>query len=56
LVAEDKLAAGEDAEFMKAKIATVRVYADHVLSRAPGVRDAIVEGAAGVCDMALEAF
>jgi alkylation response protein AidB-like acyl-CoA dehydrogenase len=56
LVAETKLAAGEDAEFMKAKIATCRVYADHVLSRAPGLRDAIVEGSEGVTAMVLEAF
>ena len=56
LVAETKLAAGEEAEFMKAKIATARVYADHILSRCGGLRDAIVDGSAGVTTMALEAF
>ena len=56
LIAEDRLAAGEDVAFMQAKIATARFYADHVLSRAPGVRDSIVEGAVGVTEMALEAF
>ena len=56
LVAETKLAAGEEVEFMKAKVATCRVYADHVLSRAPGLRDSIVEGSEGVTAMALEAF
>ncbi|HEX5390136.1 MAG TPA: acyl-CoA dehydrogenase C-terminal domain-containing protein, partial [Burkholderiaceae bacterium] len=56
LVAESKAAAGEDVAFMQAKITTARFYADHVLSRAPGVRDSIVEGAAGVTEMALEAF
>jgi alkylation response protein AidB-like acyl-CoA dehydrogenase len=56
LVAEDHLARGEDVEFMKAKIATARTYADHILSRVPGLRDSIVEGAAGVTEMALEAF
>jgi hypothetical protein len=56
LVAEQKLASGEDVAFMSAKVTTARFYADHILSRAPGVRDAIVEGAAGVNDMALEAF
>ncbi len=56
LVAESKAAAGEDVGFMQAKITTARFYADHVLSRAPGVRDSIVEGAAGVTEMALEAF
>ena len=56
LVAESKAAAGEDVAFMQAKITTARFYADHVLSRAPGVRDSIVDGAVGVTEMALEAF
>ena len=56
LVAEERLAAGDDAEFMRAKIATARVYADHILSRAPGLRDSIVEGADGITTMALESF
>jgi alkylation response protein AidB-like acyl-CoA dehydrogenase len=56
IVAEDALAAGDDAAFMRAKITTARFYADHVLTRAPGLRDAIVEGAAGVTELALDAF
>ncbi len=56
LVAEDELAAGNDVEFMKAKIITARFYADHILSKAPGVRDSIVEGAESVTALALEAF
>ena len=56
LVAEKRLAAGEDAEFMRAKIVTARVYADHILTRSPGLRDAIVDGSAGVTEMALEAY
>ena len=56
LVAEQRLAAGEQTEFMRAKIQTARFYADHILSRVPGVRDSIVDGAAGVTGMALEAF
>ncbi len=56
MVAEDELAAGNDAAFMQAKITTARFYADHILSQVPGVRDSIVEGADGVTDMALEAF
>jgi hypothetical protein len=56
LAAEDAIARGEDVDFMKAKIATARTYADHILSRVPGLRDSIVEGAAGVTEMALEAF
>ncbi|NJM44202.1 MAG: acyl-CoA dehydrogenase [Brachymonas sp.] len=56
LAAEDELAAGNDADFMKAKITTARFYADHMLSKAPGVRDSIVEGAESVTELALEAF
>ena len=56
LAAEKQLAAGQDASFMRAKIATARFYADHILARAPGVRDAIVEGAGSVTALALEAF
>jgi 3-(methylthio)propanoyl-CoA dehydrogenase len=36
LVAEEALAAGEDAAFMRAKIATARFYADHILSACRG--------------------
>ena len=56
LVAQDELKAGTEAEFMKAKIITARFYADHMLSKAPGIRDSIVEGADSVTAMALEAF
>jgi hypothetical protein len=57
LVAEDQLASGtEDAVFMQSKITTARFYADHILSRTPGMRDAIVEGAEAVTALAAEAF
>jgi 3-(methylthio)propanoyl-CoA dehydrogenase len=56
LAAEDDLAAGNDIDFMKAKITTARFYADHMLSKAQGMRDSIVEGAASVTALALEAF
>ncbi|HXD39391.1 MAG TPA: acyl-CoA dehydrogenase [Ramlibacter sp.] len=56
LAAEDLLAKGEDQAFMQAKIATARFYADHILSKAPAVRDAIVEGAESVTALAIEAF
>ncbi|TDQ43067.1 acyl-CoA dehydrogenase [Tepidicella xavieri] len=56
LAAERQLAAGEDPAFMQAKITTARFYADHILTRIPGWRDAIVEGAVGVTGMALDAF
>jgi alkylation response protein AidB-like acyl-CoA dehydrogenase len=56
LAAEQRLAAGEQTDFMRAKIQTARFYADHILSRVPGLRDSVVDGAAGVTGMALEAF
>jgi hypothetical protein len=56
LAAEQSLAKGQDAEFMKAKITTARFYADHILTKAPGLRDSIVEGADSVTAMALDAF
>ena len=55
-VAEDLLATGEDKAFLEAKITTARFYADHLLSKIPGLRDSIVEGADSVTAMALEAF
>ena len=56
LAAREALTAGEDAAFMQAKITTARFYADHILSKAPGIRDSIVEGADSVTALALEAF
>ena len=56
LVAQEAVARGEDVAFMQAKIITARFYADHLLTKAPGMRDAIVEGASCVTALALEAF
>ncbi|MGY8903590.1 MAG: acyl-CoA dehydrogenase [Burkholderiales bacterium] len=56
LVAEDQIAQGIEVPFMQAKIATAQFYAEHILSKAPGIRDSIVEGADSVTALALEAF
>jgi len=56
LVAQDQIKQGVDVPFMQAKIRTARFYADHLLTKAPGIRDAIVEGADSVTALALEAF
>ena len=56
LVAQTEMAKGEDIAFMQAKITVARFYADHLLSKAPGVRDSIVQGAASVTALAPEAF
>ncbi len=56
LVAITPEAQAQDAAFMAAKVTTARFYADHILSKAPGIRDSIVEGAGSVTAMALDAF
>jgi 3-(methylthio)propanoyl-CoA dehydrogenase len=56
LRAEEHLAAGTDVEFMRAKIATARFYAEHILVKAGGLRDSIVDGGDSVTALALEAF
>lgn len=56
LAAERRLAKGEDAAFMRAKVATARFYADHVLSQAQGWRDRVVDGASSVIDFPLDAY
>ncbi|WP_298924855.1 acyl-CoA dehydrogenase [uncultured Ramlibacter sp.] len=56
LVAQELQAKGEDLAFMQAKIATARFYAEHILAKAPGLRDSIVEGADSVTALALDAF
>ena len=48
LAAARRLREGEgDAGFYRAKLATARFYADHVLTKAPGLAAAVVDGADG---------
>jgi alkylation response protein AidB-like acyl-CoA dehydrogenase len=57
LAAQAELAKGAtDTGFLKAKIATARFFADHQLALVPGLRDSIVQGAAGVLALAEEQF
>ncbi len=56
LVAEALSTQGQDQAFMQAKIATARFYAEHILVRAPALRDEIVHGGSSVMALALEAF
>jgi len=57
LVAQRKLDAGDgDAAFYRAKIATARFFADHILSQADGMRHAIVVGSAGVLALDVDQF
>ena len=57
LVAQRKLDANEgDASFYKAKIATARFFADHILSQASSLRTAIIDGSAGVLALSEDQF
>jgi acyl-CoA dehydrogenase len=57
LVSEKRLSAKEgDVSFHEAKLATARFYADHVLVQAPGLRNTVVNGAAGVLALSEEQF
>jgi hypothetical protein len=56
LAAQDSLNEEEDEAFMQAKIATAQFYAEHILVKVPGLRDAIVRGGESACAMALDAF
>jgi hypothetical protein len=42
--------------FLSAKITTARFFADHILSQAPGLRDAVVQGAPGVLALTEDQF
>ena len=53
LVAQQRLSEGKgDKSFYEAKIKTAWFYADHLLTQAPGLRNTIVHGAAGVMALA----
>ena len=56
LVAQDKLAAGEEAAFMQAKIITAQFYAEHILTRVPGLAHTVCTGGESACALPLEAF
>ncbi|HXF46183.1 MAG TPA: acyl-CoA dehydrogenase [Burkholderiaceae bacterium] len=56
-IAQRKLTeGGADADFLRAKIATARFFADHVLSAAAGIRTSIVHGSPGVLALPDAAF
>jgi alkylation response protein AidB-like acyl-CoA dehydrogenase len=57
LISDRKAADGTgDASFFKTKIATARFYGDHVLVQAPGLRDTVVKGSAGVMALGEDQF
>jgi hypothetical protein len=57
LAAQRQLAEGSGEKgFLTAKIVTARFFADHVLAQAPGLRDAVVQGASGVLALSESQF
>ena len=57
LAAERQLASGSgDAAFLQAKVSTASFYAEHHLSKVPGLRDSIVDGATSVMALPIESF
>jgi 3-(methylthio)propanoyl-CoA dehydrogenase len=55
-IATERADAGDAIDFHRAKVATARFYADHVLSRSAGYCASIVDGAPGVLALAEDAF
>jgi len=51
LAAHRHVAAGNGDGFLRAKIATARFYADHVLSRAEGLSQTVIDGADGALNV-----
>jgi butyryl-CoA dehydrogenase len=57
LVAHAHLKAGQgDTPFLQAKIATARFYADHYVRQASGIKESIVDGAAGTLALTADQF
>jgi len=56
LIAQKLAAEGQDVPFMKAKAVTARFYAEHILNGVPAAAHSIVEGAASVTALPVEAF
>jgi len=55
-LAAERALQGGDRNFLEAKIATARFYADHVLVQAPALRNTVVNGAAGVMALSEDQF
>jgi alkylation response protein AidB-like acyl-CoA dehydrogenase len=55
-LAAERKTGSADREFLAAKLATARFYADHVLVQAPALRDTVVEGAGAVMSVPEEQF
>ena len=56
LIAQSLAESGEDVPFMQAKIVTARFYAEHLLVRVHGLREAIMSGADSVMALPIDDF
>jgi acyl-CoA dehydrogenase len=56
LIADAKLAGGGDADFYRAKIATARFYAEHILPQSAGLASAVTGGSSSVLAMSEAQF
>jgi alkylation response protein AidB-like acyl-CoA dehydrogenase len=56
VIARAKIAGGDDDPFWPAKLTTTRFFADHFLTQASGLAEAIVAGAAGTLELAEDSF
>lgn len=56
LAAQQLLRKGQDEAFMRAKMVTAQFYAEHILTQAQGLRDAIVDGSTSVMALPMDAF
>ena len=57
LIAQQRLVAGDsDTSFLKAKVATARFFADHMLSQVDGIAHSITEGSSAVLSVDNDAF
>lgn len=56
LVAQEQLAAGNDVPFMQAKITTAQFYAEHILTKVPGLAQTVCGGGESACALPLDAF
>jgi 3-(methylthio)propanoyl-CoA dehydrogenase len=46
----------QDTEFLRAKLATARYFADHMLTQADGLQESVVDGHVGVLALAVDQF
>jgi hypothetical protein len=56
VAATRRIAEGNDAEFCRAKIATARFFADHMLVTAPPLAESIIGGSVGTLAIAEAEF